>query len=94
MADPTIQTFCCHHANDTDMAVRIMEEFNTDAYNAVCLTSSALGMIGALYQVRIKPQIIHDILKITLLIIYIKFYETFNLVVYYFIRYYLENKVL
>ncbi|GLV34126.1 hypothetical protein CBL_00055 [Carabus blaptoides fortunei] len=56
MADPTIQTFCCHHANDTDMAVRIMNEFNTDAYNVVCLTSSALGMIGAIYQILPREQ--------------------------------------
>lgn len=51
MADPTIQTFCCHHANGTDMAVTIMEEFNTDAYNSVCLFSSALGILGAVYQI-------------------------------------------
>ncbi|XP_044272227.1 G-protein coupled receptor 143-like isoform X2 [Tribolium madens] len=51
MADPTIQTFCCHHANGTDMAVTIMEEFNTDAYNAVCLFSSCLGILGAIYQI-------------------------------------------
>lgn len=51
MADPTIQTFCCHNANDTDRAVKIMSEFNTDSYNAVCLASSVLGIFGALYQV-------------------------------------------
>lgn len=51
MADPTIQTFCCHSANGTDMAVTVMEEFNTDAYNGVCLFSSSLGILGALYQV-------------------------------------------
>lgn len=51
MADPTIQTFCCHHANGTDVTVTLMEDFNTDAYNAVCIVSSTLGMLGALYQV-------------------------------------------
>ncbi|KAJ8920185.1 hypothetical protein NQ315_011846 [Exocentrus adspersus] len=51
MADPTIQTFCCHHANGTDMAVTIMEEFNTDAYNSVCMFSAALGILGAAYQI-------------------------------------------
>lgn len=51
MADPTIQTFCCHNSNKSDVAIRIMQEFNTDSYNAVCLASSLLGMIGALYQV-------------------------------------------
>ena len=53
MADPTIQTFCCHHGNGTDMAVTIMQEFNTDAYNAVCIFSSCLGILGAVYQVRL-----------------------------------------
>lgn len=51
MADPTIQTFCCHHSNRTDMAIVIMQEFNTDAYNAVCMTSSLIGIVGAVYQV-------------------------------------------
>ncbi|OXU24776.1 G-protein coupled receptor 143 isoform X2 [Nasonia vitripennis] len=51
MADPTIQTFCCHHNNRTDMALIIMEEFNTDAYNTVCMVSSSIGILGAIYQV-------------------------------------------
>lgn len=55
MADPTIQTFCCHHANGTDMAVTIMQEFDTNAYNAVCIFSSLLGMLGAIYQVSEFP---------------------------------------
>jgi hypothetical protein len=33
------------------MAVTIMQEFNTDAYNAVCLFSSCLGIFGAIYQI-------------------------------------------
>ncbi|RZB39866.1 G-protein coupled receptor 143 [Asbolus verrucosus] len=37
MADPTIQTFCCHHGNGTDMAVTVMQEFNTDAYNGALI---------------------------------------------------------
>lgn len=52
MADPTIQTFCCHHNNRTDMALVIMGEFNTDAYNTVCMVSSSIGILGAIYQVR------------------------------------------
>lgn len=52
MSDPTIQTFCCHHGNGTDVALTIMQEFDTDAYNIVCLFSSALGILGAIYQVR------------------------------------------
>lgn len=51
MADPTIQTFCCHHSNGSDMAVAIMEEFDTNTYNVVCIFSSILGMLGAIYQV-------------------------------------------
>ncbi|XP_043255008.1 G-protein coupled receptor 143-like [Colletes gigas] len=51
MADPTIQTFCCHHSNSTDMAIVIMQEFNTNAYNTVCMLSSAIGMLGAIYQI-------------------------------------------
>ncbi|XP_059057105.1 G-protein coupled receptor 143-like [Achroia grisella] len=52
MSDPTIQTFCCHHTgNNEDLAVRIMNEFNTDTYNAVCLFSSSVGILGSLYQI-------------------------------------------
>ncbi|KAI8434913.1 hypothetical protein MSG28_003387 [Choristoneura fumiferana] len=52
MSDPTIQTFCCHHSgNNEDMAVRIMNEFNTDSYNTVCLVSSTVGIFGALFQI-------------------------------------------
>lgn len=52
MADPTIQTFCCHHSNSTDMAIVIMQEFNTDLYNTVCMLSSSIGILGAMYQVK------------------------------------------
>lgn len=56
MSDPTIQTFCCHHSgNNLDMAVKIMNEFNTDSYNTVCLTSAAIGIIGAIYQIIPSP---------------------------------------
>ncbi|XP_006613668.1 G-protein coupled receptor 143-like isoform X2 [Apis dorsata] len=51
MADPTIQTFCCHHSNRTDMAIVIMQEFNTDVYNIVCMLSSSIGILGAVYQI-------------------------------------------
>ncbi|XP_063973834.1 G-protein coupled receptor 143-like isoform X2 [Diachasmimorpha longicaudata] len=51
MADPTIQTFCCHHNNKTDMSVIIMQEFNPDVYNTVCILSSAMGILGAVYQI-------------------------------------------
>ncbi|XP_012541170.1 G-protein coupled receptor 143 isoform X2 [Monomorium pharaonis] len=51
MADPTLQTFCCHHTNRTDRAIALMQEFNTDAYNTVCMLSATMGMIGAIYQI-------------------------------------------
>ncbi|XP_011506288.1 PREDICTED: G-protein coupled receptor 143-like [Ceratosolen solmsi marchali] len=57
MADPTIQTFCCHHTNRSDMALDMMEEFNTDAYNTVCMVSSSIGMLGAIYQVLPRQQL-------------------------------------
>lgn len=52
MSDPTIQTFCCHRSGKNEqMAVKIMSEFNSDSYNAVCLASSIVGIIGAIYQI-------------------------------------------
>lgn len=54
MADPTLQTFCCHHANKSDIALVIMQEFNKNAYNIVCMVSSMIGMIGAIYQVNLS----------------------------------------
>nr|CAD7404881.1 unnamed protein product [Timema cristinae] len=51
MADPSIQTFCCHQPNNPDSVVNIMKEFNSEAYNTVCLVSSSIGIVGAVYQV-------------------------------------------
>lgn len=52
MADPTIQTFCCRRTNETStMGDQILDSFNTDAYNIVCIVSSTIGVCGALYQV-------------------------------------------
>ncbi|ENN70390.1 hypothetical protein HUJ04_002026 [Dendroctonus ponderosae] len=56
MSDPTIQTFCCHHGNGTDVALTIIEDFDPDSYNTVCLFSSALGIFGAIYQVLPRRQ--------------------------------------
>ncbi|XP_053592865.1 G-protein coupled receptor 143 [Microplitis demolitor] len=56
MADPTIQTFCCRHNNNTDIAIIIMQEFNTDIYNTVCLFSSVIGIFGAIYQILPKEE--------------------------------------
>lgn len=55
------------------MAVMVMDEFNTNSYNALCLTSSIIGIMGALYQVFIY--LFYDIIKFktqqdTILIIY------------------------
>ncbi|XP_065332413.1 G-protein coupled receptor 143-like [Cloeon dipterum] len=49
MADPTIQTFCCHRSNRTD-EVGLLYEFNSPTYNTVCAVSSAIGVCGAIYQ--------------------------------------------
>ncbi|KAG8036207.1 hypothetical protein G9C98_004787 [Cotesia typhae] len=57
MADPTIQTFCCKHNNNTDMAIIIMQEFNTDVYNVVCMLSSIIGIIGAIYQILPREEV-------------------------------------
>ncbi|KPJ06129.1 G-protein coupled receptor 143 [Papilio machaon] len=52
MSDPTIQTFCCHHTGSKeDLAIRIMDEFNTESYNIVCLVSSTIGILGSIYQI-------------------------------------------
>ncbi|XP_068629810.1 G-protein coupled receptor 143-like isoform X2 [Battus philenor] len=52
MSDPTIQTFCCHHTGSKeDLAVKIMDEFNTESYNIVCLVSSTIGILGSIYQI-------------------------------------------
>ena len=51
MADPTIQTFCCHQPDKADSSVDIMQAFNSNSYSAVCLISSSIGILGAVYQV-------------------------------------------
>ncbi|XP_069689266.1 G-protein coupled receptor 143-like [Periplaneta americana] len=51
MADPTIQTFCCHRPNTTDSPVNFLMEFHSDLYNTVCVASSLLGIAGAIYQI-------------------------------------------
>jgi ocular albinism type 1 protein len=51
MADPTIQTFCCHRPNRSDSTVNLLMELDSDLYNSVCVVSSLLGIAGAVYQV-------------------------------------------
>ncbi|KAL3269606.1 hypothetical protein HHI36_008670 [Cryptolaemus montrouzieri] len=51
MADPTMQTFCCHRGNGTDVALTLMRNLNTHAYNIVCIVSSTLGILGGIYQI-------------------------------------------
>uniref|UniRef100_A0A023F147 Putative g-protein coupled receptor n=1 Tax=Triatoma infestans TaxID=30076 RepID=A0A023F147_TRIIF len=50
MADPSIQTFCCHKPRMGNPSVSLMSEFNSTTYNIVCLVSSILGCLGAIYQ--------------------------------------------
>ena len=50
MADPTIQTFCCHRPMSSNPS-EILSVFNTNSYNTVCLVSSSIGMLGAIYQI-------------------------------------------
>ncbi|KXJ82904.1 hypothetical protein RP20_CCG010206 [Aedes albopictus] len=56
MADPTIQTFCCHNRIRSPPAVKLMSEFNTDGYIVVCIVSSVLGIAGAIYQIWIRDE--------------------------------------
>lgn len=51
MADPSIQTFCCHRVSDTSVSEDFLSEFNSESYNTVCLASSVIGMFGAIYQI-------------------------------------------
>lgn len=53
MADPSIQTFCCRRALDYHPAYKLMNEFNSDRFNMVCLLSSLIGISGATYQVKL-----------------------------------------
>ncbi|KAK9504025.1 hypothetical protein O3M35_010468 [Rhynocoris fuscipes] len=50
MADPSIQTFCCHKPHFGNPSVLLMSEFDSTPYNSVCLVSSLLGCFGAVYQ--------------------------------------------
>ncbi|XP_034231570.1 G-protein coupled receptor 143-like [Thrips palmi] len=61
MADPTIQTFCCHQPDKADSSVDIMQAFNSNSYSTVCLISSSIGILGAVYQVlpREEPYLSH-----------------------------------
>lgn len=56
MADPTIQTFCCHNRIRSPPAVKLMDEFNTDGYIVVCIVSSFFGIAGAIYQIWIRNE--------------------------------------
>ncbi|XP_058819996.1 G-protein coupled receptor 143-like [Topomyia yanbarensis] len=56
MADPTIQTFCCHNRIRSPPAVKLMSEFNTDGYIVVCIVSSVFGIAGAIYQIWIRNE--------------------------------------
>lgn len=51
MADPTIKTFCCHHNAMLNESFGFLVHFNSQSYNTVCLVSSSIGMLGAIYQI-------------------------------------------
>lgn len=51
MADPTIKTFCCHHSSVLNESLNFIVNFNSQSYNTVCLASSSIGMLGAIYQI-------------------------------------------
>ncbi|XP_046389809.1 G-protein coupled receptor 143-like [Ischnura elegans] len=57
MADPTIQTFCCHLPNKDDPSYKILFEFNSETYNYVVLVSSFIGILGAIYQILPREEI-------------------------------------
>ncbi|XP_014244129.1 G-protein coupled receptor 143-like isoform X2 [Cimex lectularius] len=50
MFDPSIQTFCCYKAGVPSPSLAVMLELNSRSYNTVCLVSSIIGCIGAIYQ--------------------------------------------
>ncbi|KAJ9595460.1 hypothetical protein L9F63_013371, partial [Diploptera punctata] len=56
MADPTIQTFCCHVANKASSSVNLLIEFHSRPYNTLCLASSVFGILGSIYQLLPKRQ--------------------------------------
>lgn len=61
MADPALQTFCCYPpGKGTDPSVKVLLEFNSRNYNYVCLVSSAIGILGAVYQVGLTKLISVD----------------------------------
>ncbi|CRK88718.1 CLUMA_CG002563, isoform A [Clunio marinus] len=56
MADPTIQSFCCHHRNHSDFAFRLMNEFHREPYLIISMISSSIGMLGSIYQIFIRKE--------------------------------------
>ena len=61
MADPTVETFCCLRTPELSDSMNLLMEFNSDSYNRLCLASSSVGMVGAIYQIlpRRKPAYSH-----------------------------------
>lgn len=48
--------FSCHHRNNSDFAFRLMNAFHRDSYIFVTLISSAIGILGSLYQIFIRKE--------------------------------------
>lgn len=56
MADPTVQSYCCHKQQPHLLmaADDLMREFSSKSYLVTMLVCSSLGMVGALYQILIR----------------------------------------
>ncbi|XP_070506335.1 G-protein coupled receptor 143-like [Chironomus tepperi] len=53
MADPTIQTFCCHRTADNS-GYYLMNEFNKQSFIIISMISSIIGISGSIYQIFIR----------------------------------------
>ncbi|KFM82777.1 G-protein coupled receptor 143, partial [Stegodyphus mimosarum] len=54
MASPTIETFCCV-ASSSEPSIVMRLQFHYTPYNIVCVLSSLLGILGAIYQILPSP---------------------------------------
>ncbi|CAO1420130.1 unnamed protein product [Diamesa serratosioi] len=46
----------CHHRNNSNNAMHLMNAFNKDSYIYVCLISSTIGILGSIYQIFIRKE--------------------------------------
>uniref|UniRef100_A0A6A7FTE6 G-protein coupled receptor 143-like n=2 Tax=Hirondellea gigas TaxID=1518452 RepID=A0A6A7FTE6_9CRUS len=52
MASPIVESMCCVPVS-SELTQHILSTFRTVPYNVICLVSSVLGVMGAIYQLRI-----------------------------------------